>query len=163
MQQYLQIETFSNTSSRDIDIKQLTTIYNMALDMFESLIPIEAKIRLNKFKEHSWLQLKKGGGTLYKCVSKVDKEYVNVDFTVLSKAIFHPNRFLSSDVRYLESSGARKCLNTNAIHCCKILRISGNMPFHRSILHRDLHLITNMQYIVIKKTPLEETLGRYRP
>ena len=33
----------SNINSRDIDIKQLTTICNMAVDMFESLIPIERK------------------------------------------------------------------------------------------------------------------------
>ena len=57
----------------------------MALEVFEVLIPIEAHVKLKLFKEHLFLQLKKGGRTMHEFVSKADEEYTNVEFSVLSK------------------------------------------------------------------------------
>ena len=53
-------------NSQDFDVQLLTTIHNMAVDNFDILISIEAHVKLKKFKEHLYQQLRKGGGTLHK-------------------------------------------------------------------------------------------------
>ena len=71
----------------------------MALEVFEVLIPIEAHVKLKLFKEHLFLQLKKGGGTMHKFASKVDKEYMKVDFSVLSKDNISPEPSLEKQCK----------------------------------------------------------------
>ena len=71
----------------------------MALEVFEMLIPIEAHVKLKLFQEHLFLQLKKGGGTMHKFVSKSDKEYMNVDFSSLSKDNISPEPFLEEQCK----------------------------------------------------------------
>ena len=159
----LTIRETSNISSRDIDIKQLTTIYNMALEMFESLIPIEAKIKLNKFKEHLWLQLKKGGGTLHKYISKVDKAYMNVDYTLLSKNNVSPEPFLEQQC---DVFGKFWCPKMSERKYRKLLQNLRDFRKH-AISQVDSSQRTPCNYKnaihSYKKTLLEEIRGRYQP
>ena len=57
----------------------------MAFDIFEHLVPVEAHDKLTRFKTVLFEQLRKGGGTFHKYISKSDKEYLTIDYTKLCK------------------------------------------------------------------------------
>ena len=91
----------------------------MALEVFEAFIPLEAHVKLKLFKEHLFLQFKKGGGTMHKFVSKADKEYMNVDFSVLSKDNISPEPFLEKQCKVFGKFWSPKM---SAAICHKLLQ-----------------------------------------
>ena len=80
----------------DIDINTMQNLIDHTTNIFMNLLSTSVSERTNAFKQHIREQLSIGGGTLFRYMSKLDKEYVDVDYRMRSDANFgnSPEPFL---------------------------------------------------------------------
>ena len=80
----------------DIDINIIRNILEQTTTIYTKLLAKCVLDRTNAFQQHVREQLAVGGGTLFKYISKLDKEYLNVDYKMRSDANFgnSPEPFL---------------------------------------------------------------------
>ena len=71
-----------------IDNNTIQQLLEYTTNIFTNLLATCVKERTNAYKQHIREQLAKGGGTLFKYISKLDKEYLNVDYKMRSDADF---------------------------------------------------------------------------
>ena len=81
-----------------IDKDTIQQLLDYTINIFIKLLATCVKERTNAYKQHICEQLAKGGGTLFKYISKLDKEYLNVDYKMRSDANFgnSPEPFLKA-------------------------------------------------------------------
>ena len=98
---------FINMQREEIDINTINNLLEYTTNIFLKLLATCVSDKSNSFKQHVREQLSKGGGTLFKYISKLDKEYLNVDYKMRSDANFgnSPEPFLLAQCKFFLSSG----------------------------------------------------------
>ena len=71
-----------------IDKDTIQQLLDYTINIFIKLLATCVKERTNAYEQHICEQLAKGGGTLFVYISKLDKEYLNVDYKMRSDANF---------------------------------------------------------------------------